>query len=196
MIDPVHGKILLDGADIKTLNLDQLRQRIGYVPQDGFLFSDSISNNIAFGLDEMDMDEVQSMAQHAAVHQDIMSLPEQYDTVIGERGVTLSGGQKQRVALARALIKTPDIIILDDCLSAVDTNTEQTILGYLKESLSDKTSIIITHRIYKHLKFDRVIVLDDGKIIESGTPEELMKQQGYYYEILTAQLLEEDISTT
>ena len=114
--------------------------------------------------------------------------------MVGERGVTLSGGQKQRIALARALIKQPDIIILDDCLSAVDTTTEQTILGYLSEVLSDKTSIIITHRIYKHLEFDKVIVLEEGEIIESGTPAELISSKGYYYDILTKQSVDE--STT
>ena len=192
MIDPQSGTIYIDNKDIKSLNLSQLRQRIGYVPQDAFLFSDTLGNNVAFGEEELDIDRVKFIATKAAVHDDIMSLPEQYDTVVGERGVTLSGGQKQRVALARALIKDPDIIILDDCLSAVDTTTEQTILGYLSDALSDKTSIIITHRIYKHLAFDKVIVLDEGRIIEAGTPEELMEAQGYYYDILTKQTMDEE----
>jgi len=120
-----------------------------------------------------------------------VNFPEGFETVVGERGVTLSGGQKQRIALARALIKQPDIIILDDCLSAVDTTTEQTILGYLSDALNDKTAIIITHRIYKHLEFDKVIVLEEGKIIEAGTPEELIKSEGYYHEILTKQTVDE-----
>ncbi len=194
MMDPQEGAILIDGKNIKDLNLSELRKSIGYVPQDSFLFSDTIANNVAFGEDTLEMDKVEFITGKAAVYQDILTLPEKFDTVIGERGVTLSGGQKQRIALSRALIKEPDIIILDDCLSAVDTTTEQTILGYLEEALSHKTSIIITHRIYKHLEFDKVIVLDGGKIIEAGTPDELIDQKGYFYEILTKQLLEESSS--
>ena len=195
MLDPQQGTVYIDNKDIKTLNLSQLRQRIGYVPQDAFLFSDTIGQNVAFGEENLDIDRVKFITAKAAVHDDIMALPKQYETVVGERGVTLSGGQKQRVALARALIKDPDIIILDDCLSAVDTTTEQTILGYLDGALSDKTSIIITHRIYKHLEFDKVIVLDEGRVIEAGTPDQLMKQQGYYYDILTKQTIDEENMT-
>jgi ATP-binding cassette, subfamily B, multidrug efflux pump len=194
MSDIQSGEILIDGINIKELNLFALRQQIGYVPQDAFLFSDTISKNIAFGRQDATDDEISAITRSAAVYDDVMDLPEQFNTKIGERGVTLSGGQKQRVSLARALIKLPEIIILDDCLSAVDTTTEQTILGYLNEALSNKTSIIITHRIYKHLNFDRVIVLDDGEIIEQGTPEELVEKQGYYYEILNKQLVEENSS--
>ncbi len=194
MMDPQKGEIMVDGKNLKYINLSLLRQRIGYVPQDAFLFSDTISNNIAFGESSLDIDKVKDISSHAAVHDDIMNFSEGYDTMVGERGVTLSGGQKQRIALARALIKQPDIIILDDCLSAVDTTTEQTILGYLSEVLSDKTSIIITHRIYKHLEFDKVIVLEEGEIIESGTPAELISSKGYYYDILTKQSVDE--STT
>ncbi|MCL4112354.1 UNVERIFIED_CONTAM: hypothetical protein GTU68_039645 [Idotea baltica] len=192
LMDPSSGSIKIDGKDLREVNLDILRQRIGYVPQDAFLFSDSIALNVAFGEATMEIDQVKFITAKAAVHDDIMSLPKQYDTLVGERGVTLSGGQKQRIALARALIKNPDIIILDDCLSAVDTTTEQTILGYLKEALHDKTSIIITHRIYRHLTFDKVIVLEEGEIIEMGTPQELLDQKGYYYDILNKQLKEEE----
>lgn len=192
MLDPQEGAIYIDDKDIKNLNLAQLRKRVGYVPQDAFLFSDSIANNVAFGEEVLDMDKVEFITKKAAVYDDIINLPEGFETVVGERGVTLSGGQKQRIALARALIKEPDIIILDDCLSAVDTTTEQTILGYLDEALSDKTSIIITHRIYKHLEFDKVIVLDEGKVIEAGTPQELIDQKGYYFDILTKQSLDEE----
>jgi ATP-binding cassette subfamily B multidrug efflux pump len=191
LMDPSAGSIKLDGKDLREVNLDILRQRIGYVPQDAFLFSDSIAQNVAFGESSLDIDRVKYITAKAAVHDDIMGLPQQYETLVGERGVTLSGGQKQRIALARALIKNPDIIILDDCLSAVDTTTEQTILGYLKEALDDKTSIIITHRIYRHLTFDKVIVLEDGEIIEMGTPQELLDQKGYYFDILNKQLKEE-----
>lgn len=192
LMDPTAGMIQIDGQDLTTINIDQLRQKVGYVPQDAFLFSDSIAGNVAFGESELDMDRVQFITQKAAVHDDIMGFPEKYKTEVGERGVTLSGGQKQRIALARALIKDPDIIILDDCLSAVDTTTEQTILGYLNEALSDKTSIIITHRIYSHLTFDKIIVLDEGRIIEMGTPAELIDARGYYYDTLMKQQTEEE----
>lgn len=192
MSDIQNGQILIDGKDIKELNLFDLRQKVGYVPQDAFLFSDTISNNIAFGKRDANQGDIEDMTRNAAVYEDIMDLPEQFSTKVGERGVTLSGGQKQRISLARALIKRPDIIILDDCLSAVDTTTEQTILGYLSDALKSKTAIIITHRIYRHLNFDKVIVLEDGEIIEQGTPEELIEQQGYYYEIMNKQLVEEN----
>ena len=195
MMDIQEGQILIDGVDIQKLNLNALRTQIGYVPQDAFLFSDSVKNNIAFGVDAVDFDKIKFITTKAAIHDDIMGLTNQFETVLGERGVTLSGGQKQRVALARALIKDPNIIILDDCLSAVDTTTEQTILGYLKNALSDKTSIIITHRIYRHLNFDKVIVLDEGEIREMGTPEDLIAAQGYYYDILTKQRTEENAVT-
>ncbi|MEL6357121.1 MAG: ATP-binding cassette domain-containing protein, partial [Bacteroidota bacterium] len=167
--------------------------RIGYVPQDVFLFSDTIHNNIAFGRqDEAERTEVEAFAKHAAVYEDIKGLTLGFDTMVGERGVTLSGGQKQRVSIARALIKKPDVVILDDCLSAVDTTTEQQILGYFNTALADKTSIIITHRIYSLLKFDKIIVLEDGEIAEEGTHEELLANGGYYAEIFERQLAEEE----
>ena len=191
MYDVESGQILLDGQDITSLNLHQLRQKIGYVPQDAFLFSDTIEKNIAFGEPDATSDHIKEITKNAAIYDDIDRLPDQFETMVGERGVTLSGGQKQRISLARALIKEPDIIILDDCLSAVDTTTEQTILSYLSGALSDKTAIMITHRIYRHLTFDKVIVLDEGKIIEQGTPAELIAAKGYYYDILTKQQDEE-----
>ncbi len=191
MDDIDRGSIKIDGQDIREINLFELRSQIGYVPQDAFLFSDNIYKNIAFGAAQSTDPAIEEMAKNAAVYDDIVSLPEGFKTVVGERGVTLSGGQKQRISLARALIKHPEIIILDDCLSAVDTTTEQTILSYLSGALKEKTAIIITHRIYRHLNFDKVIVLEDGKIIEQGTPEELIKLEGYYYEILNKQLVEE-----
>lgn len=187
MYDVTSGSIKIDGVDIRKLDLDNLRKRIGYVPQDVFLFSDSIAGNVAFGKRNASRTEVEEFTKYAAVHKDIVELPEGFDTMVGERGVTLSGGQKQRISIARALIKQPDIVILDDCLSAVDTTTEQQILGYLNGELKDKTSIIITHRIYSSLEFDHIIVLDDGHIAEQGTHEELLKNDGYYSSVFEQQ---------
>lgn len=192
MYDVTEGAIRIDGVDLRERGLANLRQRTGLVPQDVFLFSDTIHNNIAFGADrEVDREEVERFAKYAAVYDDIKGLTLGFDALVGERGVTLSGGQKQRVSIARALIKHPDIIILDDCLSAVDTNTEQQILNYFDGALSDKTAVVITHRIYGHLKFDRIIVLEDGGIAEMGTHEELIASGGYYSEIVERQLAEE-----
>jgi len=192
MYDVSEGRIMIDGTDIRKQGLANLRRQIGYVPQDIFLFSDNIHNNIAFGSTENpSRKEVETFAAHAAVYDDIAGLTLGFDTLVGERGVTLSGGQKQRVSIARALIKKPDIILLDDCLSAVDTNTEQQILGYFNEALGDKTAVIITHRIYGHLKFDKIIVLEDGAIAEMGTHEELLANGGYYSEIVERQVEEE-----
>ena len=188
MYDVTEGVILIDGKDIKTLPLDALRQRVGYVPQDVFLFSNSVAGNIAFGRrDEVQRAEIEQFARFAAVYDDIQGLSEGFDTIVGERGVTLSGGQKQRISIARALIKQPSIVLFDDCLSAVDTTTEQTILGYMNDALADKTAIIITHRIYGLLRFDRIIVLDNGEMTEQGTHDELMQNGGYYAEIFEQQ---------
>ncbi len=191
MYDVSEGQILLDGANIQEKNLSSVRSQIGYVPQDIFLFSDTISKNIAFGNKDVTQKEIEQFAKYSAVYEDIKGLSKGFDTLVGERGVTLSGGQKQRVSIARALIKKPEIIILDDCLSAVDTNTEAQILGYFNESLQDKTTIIITHRIYAHLRFDKIIVLEDGQIVEEGTHEDLLKNKGYYYDLYEKQRMEE-----
>jgi ATP-binding cassette subfamily B protein len=188
MYDVNEGEVLIDGINIRELDLEHLRKRVGYVPQDVFLFSDTIANNIAFGDDDASIEKVTFYAQKAAVYEDIMELPDHFDTRIGERGVTLSGGQKQRLSIARAFIKKPDIVILDDCLSAVDTNTEKQILGYLHETLEDKTSIIITHRIYG-LHFDHIIVLDKGSVLEEGTHEELLSKNGFYAKMYERQRL-------
>jgi ATP-binding cassette, subfamily B, multidrug efflux pump len=193
MYDITEGGIKIDNQDIKTLDLNILRQRIGYVPQDVFLFSDTVSDNIAFGKKGVSQAEIEQFAKYAAVYDDIKGLTEGFDTVVGERGVMLSGGQKQRISIARALIKQPDIVILDDCLSAVDTTTEQTILGYFNNTLADKTTIIITHRIYASLQFDKIIVLDNGEIIEQGTHEQLLGNKGYYFEIFENQKMQEEI---
>ncbi len=192
MYDVSGGSIELDHKNIEQHDLNKLRKRIGYVPQDVFLFSDTISQNIAFGQREASQAEIEAFAKHAAVYDDIMGLTEGFNTMVGERGVTLSGGQKQRVSIARALIKKPDIVILDDCLSAVDTNTEKQILGYFTSALSDKTAIIITHRIYSLLQFDKIIVLDEGKIVEEGTHADLLQNKGYYYDLYEKQTMEEE----
>jgi ATP-binding cassette subfamily B protein len=185
--DVTKGRILIDGIDIKELDLYNLRSRLGYVPQNVFLFSDSIENNIKFGKLEASDEDVIISAERAAVKADIEELQEGFKTVIGERGVTLSGGQKQRLSIARALIKNPDIIILDDCLSALDANTEHKILKYLDETLADKTAIIITHRVSTLMQFDKIIVLDEGQIIEEGTHDNLMAKNGYYSQIIKKQ---------
>jgi ATP-binding cassette subfamily B protein len=191
MYDVSKGEILIDQHNIKNLDLHNLRRKIGYVPQDIFLFSDTISKNIAFAKKDAEQAEIEQFTKYAAVYDDIKGLSKGFETLVGERGVTLSGGQKQRVSIARALIKKPDIIVLDDCLSAVDTNTEAQVLGYFNQSLRDKTTIIITHRIYSHLKFDKIIVLEDGKIVEEGNHESLLANKGYYYELYEKQRMEE-----
>lgn len=196
LYDTSKGSILIDDRPLPQHNLAYLRERIGYVPQDVFLFSDTISNNIAFGSvkdanNPTPQTIIENYARHASIYDDIMSLPEQFGTVVGERGVTLSGGQKQRISIARALIKEPDIVLLDDCLSAVDTKTEAQITHYLNTACADKTTIIITHRLYAALQFDQIIVLDEGQVIEHGTHETLIAKKGYYYEEYKKQRVEE-----
>ncbi len=191
MYDVTEGSISIDGIDVREHDLDNLRKRTGYVPQDVFLFSDNISGNVAFGKRDASQPEIEEFTRYAAIYEDIKDLSDGFETRVGERGVTLSGGQKQRVSIARALIKKPDIIILDDCLSAVDTKTERQILGYFEQTLADKTAIIITHRIYSLLDFDKIIVLHEGRIVEQGTHDELMNTGGYYSEMYERHKVEE-----
>lgn len=188
LYDTTEGNILIHGTDIKQFDLYSLRRQIAYVTQDVFLFSDTIENNIKFSNSEATTNDVMRYADYSAVKDDIMGLPNGFNTKIGERGVTLSGGQKQRVSIARAFIKDPELVILDDCLSAVDTTTEQKILHHLDNNLKDKTAIIITHRIYSMLTFDHILVLNEGQMVEFGTHDELLKiENGHYSELYEQQ---------
>ncbi len=188
MYETSTGQILIDGVDVNHFQVQNLRNDIGYVQQDVFLFSDTIQNNIQFGLKEkVSYDDLTHAAKTAHVLNEINNLPKQFDTLVGERGTTLSGGQKQRVAIARALIKNPSILILDDCLSAVDANTERTILGNLDYYIKDKTTLFITHRIFYNFNFDLIIYLQEGKIAEQGTHDSLIAKNGLYAELYRAQ---------
>ncbi len=187
MYDPTDGEILIDGRNIKDYNVSHLRSQIGYVPQDVFLFSDTIGNNITFGAPKATREEMEQAAKDADVYNNIIEFDKAFDTVIGERGITLSGGQKQRISIARALIQKPKILLLDDCLSAVDTKTEDTILTNLSGIMKDRTSLIISHRVSSVKLADHIIVLDDGKIVEEGTHEELIAKNGTYKELYEMQ---------
>ncbi len=187
MYNVQKGSIELDGVPIADLQLASLRHQISYVPQDVFLFSDTVENNIRFGIPNAGKEAVLEAARIAGVDKEIEGFSDGYNTMIGERGVTLSGGQKQRVSIARALIKDPGLIIFDDCLSAVDAKTEKEIMGRLNEYLAHKTAIIITHRVFSLLNFDRIIVLDEGSIVEQGTHDQLMQINGGFYAKLYTQ---------
>lgn len=193
LYDVDNGQLLIDNTPIKDLNLDSLRSSIGYVPQDAFLFSDTLSNNIKFGKEDATQEEIVQAAKSAAVHDNIIGFNKGYETILGERGISLSGGQKQRVSIARALIKDPKIFLFDDCLSAVDTETEEEILQNLNKLSSNKTTIIVSHRVSSAKNADKIIVLEEGKIIQQGTHNELLNTDGYYKELYTKQLLEKEI---
>ena len=193
LYDINNGSILIDNTEISKLNLFSLRESIGYVPQDAFLFSDTIKNNIKFGKEDATEVEVIEAAKNARVHKNIIDFSNGYDTVFGERGITLSGGQKQRVSIARAIIKKPDILLFDDCLSAVDTETEEKILKNLVKLTKDKTTIIVSHRVSSAKNADQIIVLEDGRIIESGNHESLIYSDGYYKELYNKQLSEKEM---
>ncbi len=190
--DPTEGQILVDGKDVKLWDLGHLRNQMGYVPQEVFLFSDSIANNISFGFsgEEVDQKKTAWAAKQAHIHDNIMGFPEQYQTKVGERGITLSGGQKQRVSIARALLRNPSILVLDDCLSAVDTETEEIIMHHLRELMKNKTSLFISHRISAVRHADIILVIEEGQIVEKGNHAALMERQGLYFERYHQQLSE------
>lgn len=191
MYDSSSGQVLIDDQELNKINLSDLRNSIGYVPQEAFLFSDTIARNIAFGADSDDQEAVIKAAKNAEVHENIMGFPSGYDTRVGERGITLSGGQKQRVSIARAIIKNPQLLIFDDCLSAVDTETEESILKNLREIIEDRTTLIISHRVSSVKDADKIIVLENGSLIEEGNHEDLMEKDGYYRSMYEQQLQED-----
>jgi len=192
LYDVDKGSVLIDNTPIKEINLIDLRKDIGFVPQDPFLFSDTISNNIKFGKEKATKQEIIDAAKKAVVHQNILNFKDGYNTILGERGVTLSGGQKQRVSIARAIIKNPQILIFDDCLSAVDTETEEKILTNLEGVSRNKTTFIISHRVSSAKNADQIIILDKGKIIQKGSHNQLINEKGYYKELYEQQLLEKE----
>ena len=192
LYDVDKGSVLIDNTPIKEINLIDLRKDIGFVPQDPFLFSDTISNNIKFGNEKATKKEIIDAAKKAVVHQNILNFKDGYNTILGERGVTLSGGQKQRVSIARAIIKNPQILIFDDCLSAVDTETEEKILTNLEGVSRNKTTFIISHRVSSAKNADQIIILDKGEIIQKGSHNQLINEKGYYKELYEQQLLEKE----
>ena len=196
MYEPTSGKVLLNGVATTEWDTEDLRRKIGYVPQDVFLFSEAIHDNISFGMENPLHNHVRESAQMAGIHGEINRFSDQYDTIVGERGVTLSGGQKQRITLARALYRRPELLILDDCLSAVDATTEKNIQEALTSMQGIKTTLVITHRVFEHMKFDFVILLDEGRIVESGTPEKLMSYESRYAGIVRDQKAESKKRTT
>ena len=185
---------MLDDIPIEQVNLNAVRSQIGFVPQDPFLFSESIEENIKFGKENAAKEEIITAAQNADIHDNIINFPKGYKTILGERGVTLSGGQKQRISIARAIIKDPKILIFDDCLSAVDTETEEKILSNLERISKDVTTFIVSHRVSSAKKANKIIVLSEGEIIQEGTHNELISTEGYYKNLYEQQLLEKKIN--
>ncbi len=193
LYDVTEGQLLIDGTDVRSIPLEVLRSNIGYVPQETFLFSDTLTENIRYGTDDGTPEHVREAAEISQIAKDVLEFPKQFDTMIGERGITLSGGQKQRTSIARALIRQPKILILDDCLSAVDTYTEEEILRRLRMFMKGRTSIIISHRISTVKEADLIVVLDKGQIVERGTHDELVEKGGIYADLNEKQLLEREL---
>ena len=192
--DIKEGSITIDGKNIDEVNLNDLRDSIGIVPQDAFLFSDTIKNNIKFGKENATDEEVFTAAKNTVVHDNIINFKNKYETILGERGITLSGGQKQRVSIARAIIKNPKILLFDDCLSAVDTDTEEQILNNLLTLSRDKTTIIVSHRVSSAKNADKIIIIEEGQIIQEGSHNQLVNQEGYYAELYLKQLSEKELN--
>ncbi len=196
LLDAEDGQVLIDNRSIREIPLHAIRSSIGYVPQETFLFSDSIADNIAFGVEEASREQIETAAEQAGIASDITEFTKGYETILGERGITLSGGQKQRTAIARALIRRPKILILDDALSAVDTYTEEKILRHLRVQMKGRTSLIVSHRVSTVKDADLIVVLDDGWIAELGTHDELIARGGLYAELYEKQLLEEELAAS
>lgn len=194
LFDPTQGKIKIDGIDLKDWGLRHIRRSIGYVPQETFLFSTTVKENIAFGIEEANMDQIKLAADHAQVLENILEFEKKFETLVGERGITLSGGQKQRTAIARAIIKNPKIVVFDDSLSAVDTKTEDAILTHLKEKLSGITTIMISHRISTVKNANKIIYIQDGQIAEIGSHRELIKKKGRYFNMYQKQMIEQELA--
>ncbi len=192
--DVNNGEVLIDGKNIKSINLNNFRENVGFVPQDIFLFSDTIENNIAFGYKNKlpEKEVIEQAAKDAAIYSSIKGFEKGFNTMVGERGVTLSGGQKQRVSIARAIIKAPKILIFDDCLSAVDTETEDIILTNLAKIMKNKTAIIVSHRISSIRNANHIVMIEKGELIEKGTHQELIEAKGAYYKMYQKQLMEEN----